>query len=108
MRAESSICSSATRWDCAWWAASAHDGFGREINTGGRLGKFTSHSFRAALRWRPTDDLDVTLRGDYSNSTVRSAAFPGSRSAGVRLESAGGVGSELEEGSRRWASARWA
>lgn len=56
---------------------SRRDGYGRNSVTGERTGSAESRYIRGALRLTPSDDLTVTLRGDYTHAVVQREAYKG-------------------------------
>lgn len=49
--------------------ARTRDGYGRNIATGSRFGDDRTLNTRAALRWDPSAEVNVTLEGDITRST---------------------------------------
>jgi iron complex outermembrane receptor protein len=43
------------------------DGYGTNLTNGDKLGGEDTKAFRGALKFTPTEDIDVILRGEYSN-----------------------------------------
>ncbi|WP_296535506.1 TonB-dependent receptor [Rhizorhabdus sp.] len=56
---------------------SQRDGYGDNVTTGERTGKLDSRYIRGALLLKPTEDLTVMLRGDYTKVKVRREAYKG-------------------------------
>ncbi len=51
------------------------DGYGTSLQTGAEFGDINTDSARAALRWLPSEDLDVTLSYDWSRTRQDAAVL---------------------------------
>ncbi len=51
------------------------DGYVERVSDGADLGDEEMYTGQVALRWKPTDGLDFTLRGDYTNEDENGSPF---------------------------------
>lgn len=53
------------------------DGYGTNAFDGSDVGALSSQNWRATALWTPSDDLQVTLRGDYAQADTQGAIWKG-------------------------------